>query len=358
MKTLAINLALKAELNLNKNISLKEEIKLLELINKNKLAGLIYKNISKTTISENLPKVIIENCKESYRYNQRIFWQLSQKLDIILSVFNREKIEVTLIRGLDLINQAYEDPGLREIGDIDLIIKENDYTNTKKILQDLGFNEFSEKSTVFIKDEIMIDIHRSCFNLDRLKFRKTTIKNVGFIEKEKEEKTLLDNKYTRYTNELQIVISAWHAQKHSYEKLSWFFDIIFLIKNNKINWQKTLIASKTLGLEKPLYFAIAWISTNTKNIIPLQVLKENKAALGKIETFLLGRLLENSFPQGAGSLLFALNSKNKLTSLMYILEAFFSADEIEDGLKIKNVLPYFNLIFKRINMGLKLLLKK
>ena len=64
----------------------------------------------------------------------------------LLDSFNKKGVKVIILKGVALAKTVYCDIGLRPVGDIDLLIKKEDFTHVEKIMSELGYLFQSNKS--------------------------------------------------------------------------------------------------------------------------------------------------------------------------------------------------------------------
>lgn len=117
-----------------------------------RLLPLLYENLSRLGIeAERLTKY-----KQVYRFYWYKNQQISRKLFPVLRLFDDEKIEYQLLKGVPLAYQYYTNPGLRPFGDIDILVKENE---VKRLLSDLKSMDISP--IVDYPEAILLDVRHA-----------------------------------------------------------------------------------------------------------------------------------------------------------------------------------------------------
>jgi hypothetical protein len=100
-----------------------------------------------------IPKKIIS------KFNQLYYQSLSRNIllykyfQTILQTFIANKIEVIPLKGIFLAETYYKDIGLRQMSDIDLLVKQEDVKNCIQILMNLGYVAVGRNKTEFIKNK-------------------------------------------------------------------------------------------------------------------------------------------------------------------------------------------------------------
>lgn len=129
-------------------------------------------NILKSYISNDFcPDVILEPYIKSVFTSLVIDARQQKELQLIKDKFNEFKITYMPIKGA-VIKKMYPSSDMRMSSDIDILVKENDYPRIELIMEGLGFN-LKNKShavhSVFIKNGVVIEIHKKLFSNNMIK---------------------------------------------------------------------------------------------------------------------------------------------------------------------------------------------
>ena len=124
--------------------------KLMRIASSELIIPLIYYKIFKKKIIKQFPKEFVKYIKYIYEANKERNIQIIKEIKEIDSKFKKEKIEFYFTKGSDfLLNNFYEDIGLRMLGDIDILVKKKYIKQAQKILK--NNNYFSNSNYVFWK---------------------------------------------------------------------------------------------------------------------------------------------------------------------------------------------------------------
>ena len=134
-----------------------------------------------------IPQEALTNLKQQVRLDKINSAHLAQFLNKILSLFQKENIEVFPYKGLTLSDQLFSDMAIRPTNDLDIAIRASDYMKVKQILLTNGvngpFTSFAklaspQQETLFIKnnhhlrfhyqDSIKLELHLEIMPPDRL----------------------------------------------------------------------------------------------------------------------------------------------------------------------------------------------
>ena len=159
---------------------------------------------------------VVRRQSEELYWNLAAFWiRREQRLSQILQRLEQEEIDVIPLKGAALLESIYKRIGVRYMGDVDLLVRDDDYIQTSKILLDLGMQpkwggdsndlfEFIElpqrywpgELSYFGPQKLNLDLHRDLVtnhwfktgfpvDMDEVWERSTDIKIKGVSDKEK-----------------------------------------------------------------------------------------------------------------------------------------------------------------------------
>lgn len=146
----------KAEIKISNEIPLN---KLIELANKHSIFTLVYYGLHNCNVSINDDlKTQLSNIAINGMYvsEQQLYY-----IKEISTQFDENNIDYMLLKG-SVLKHFYPQPEIRRMGDIDILIKETQYSKISKVLGDLGFvfrNE-SNHEIIWSKNNIVIELHK------------------------------------------------------------------------------------------------------------------------------------------------------------------------------------------------------
>lgn len=131
----------------------------------------LYKLAKKHNLSNFLYNWSINNCKSekikekiNIDYNLQIAKDTNQtfELDNLLDKFEKNDIKVVLLKGV-IIKDIYPENYMRQMGDIDIYVDENNFEKASQIMINIGYKEFFdyEKHLVFKKEPfVYVEMHK------------------------------------------------------------------------------------------------------------------------------------------------------------------------------------------------------
>jgi len=242
----------------------------------------IYLKFKAHDILKYLPEDFIQALKEIYDLNHQRNEQILRQIDDLTATLNKENIQPVFLKGTaNLLDGVYSDLGERMIGDIDFLVKEEDYLKTAEILKGIGYqndpyalldNRERMHYPVLTKvgEVAPVEIHR----LPVLK-KYTSSFNSGMIFREKKEVTKKPGLYVT-SDRNKLIHSFIHGQLvdkgHAYKQTSFrdLNDLYRLSKRRNVsylasdtsNWKQAIdwlvFSQRVLGLPGKFYSTESW----------------------------------------------------------------------------------------------------
>jgi hypothetical protein len=263
---------------------------LIDLALKEGLAGLLYKNLKKAGILENLGEQQRERLKSLYYTTVRFNLKLIHDLKEVLELLNERKIQVVLLQGIALLPQIYEDIGLRPLTDIDLWVLDRGYPELVSVLMSEGYQRDPLYPNTFRRGLTIFDINTHPLGADRIRTRTLLIsKSVEQIFHETRV-THFEGQEARCLNRYdQVLFLGLHALKHSVTRLIWLVDIKGLVANWKeSDWEAVVDRAQDLGQENGVGYICFLLSNIFDFHLPLEA---HRLLTGEQFSFLDKKLL-------------------------------------------------------------------
>ena len=122
-----------------------EEI--VKICSKHLILPLVYSLIKKNKISNKFPKDFIDYAKYIFDINKNRNEILLKELEILAEVLNKNNIRHSFLKGAsNLVSGIYDDIGERMIGDIDILVDNNQKRDAFEVLKRNGYNNIAKDS--------------------------------------------------------------------------------------------------------------------------------------------------------------------------------------------------------------------
>lgn len=250
------------------------------------LAPFVYKNLSQSI----MPKNVYSHAIQVYYKTLSRGIILHNALNNVLSEYKANNIEVIVLKGAFLSEWLYEDLGLRQFSDIDLLVSFEDGEKCINILSNLGFVATDSNITSnigklqelvhytpMVKDEVSFEIH---VRLHR-ESKKYNLNSTKLIERSQ-----LFNLNGVHLKGLElydlIIYLCIHLDKHfGYESVQFtsFNDIVLILNrhNAHLDWNLLVNRARVYKCDDVLFRFLNIVNyfyfENYKSIIPIEFLK-------------------------------------------------------------------------------------
>ncbi|MBW1798292.1 MAG: nucleotidyltransferase family protein, partial [Deltaproteobacteria bacterium] len=135
--------------------------------------GFVYYHMNRLGLLNSLPKSVLPKLEDSYARTRKRTLAILNEAEVLSTRLEKARIPVIALQGLPLIKTLYQDPGLRQLGDMDLMVKPGDKDRLKELLCQAGFcTPYPNYPDILFKSDVLIDIHTHVLNLDRIKSRR------------------------------------------------------------------------------------------------------------------------------------------------------------------------------------------
>ena len=273
---------------------LRTELNWDELISRANAQGvtpLLYWHLSKSPAWwRGIPKSACDRLSALYHHNVRRNGMLLHELDSLLAMMQDADIPVMLMKELHLLQAIYPEPGLRPLGDLDLLVRREDFERAKFLLQEAGYqpdlhhNPFKDRygfgyHLINREKGVWIDLQ---WNLCQ---REWTGANDGPgkfrppIQKIW-ERALVDGRVWKKSWEDLLFHLCVHAEGHGLGELIQFCDIAAVVQRcgRGLDWNDLIETTRAASMEASLYCTLHLINKIWSVAIPAEVLKQLRPA--------------------------------------------------------------------------------
>jgi hypothetical protein len=235
--------------------------------------------------------------------------RLMRALKQVLFQANQRGVAVVVLQGMDLLNDPYEDIGLRPMTDIDLWVSRKDYEEIAQILGTLGYERDAVYPSTFKQGSTLFDIHTHILWADRIRARKLLLgRSEELLVEELRAIEIEGEKALCLSRHDQVLYLSLHAFKHRVERLIWLVDIKRILERwNASDWERLGRRAEDLGQRKTLTYILFLLKQVFHFRIPQDALKLlEKKKLGPLEKKILQeRAKKGSLPLWGPVLLFS-----------------------------------------------------
>jgi hypothetical protein len=266
--------------------------RLIERAMREGVAGILYKSLLAAGRFESLDQVRRQTLQTFYYQTIRMNLRLMRALKRVLFQANQRGLAVVVLQGMDLLNDPYEDIGLRPMTDIDLWVSMKDYEEIVQILGDQGYERDALYPGTFKQGAIIFDIHTHILWADRIRARKLLLgKSEEYLIKEARAIEIEGEKALCLSPCDQVLYLSLHSFKHRVDRLIWLVDIKRILERwSTADWERLVHRAEDLGQQRTLLYIFFLLEQVFQFRIPQDALEpvENRR-LGLLEKEILRR---------------------------------------------------------------------
>jgi hypothetical protein len=222
------------------------------------VAGILYKSLLASGRFESLEQVHRETLQAFYYQTLRANLRFMHAFKQVLFQANQKGVAVLVLQGMDLLNSAYEDVGLRPMTDIDLWVSKKAYEDIVHILLTLGYERDALYPSTFKQASVLFDVHTHILWADRIRARKLLLgKSEEHLFKEVRTIEVAGEKALCLSPYDKVLYLSLHALKHRAERLIWLVDIKRILERwNAADWEGLVHRAEDLGQKKTLIYIL------------------------------------------------------------------------------------------------------
>lgn len=214
-----------------------------------------------------VPPEVLDRLRAELLTNRQGNLYLVRELVRVLSRFKSAGIDALAFKGPVLAQLVYEDTGFRQAGDLDILIRPNDFHRAAELLRELRYEmepqltRAQEQAHLRFHCEIQF-VHEDQFSVVDLHWGITPqtfplpLTADDFLSNRKTV-YLAGHPIETLTDEDLVVYLSVHAAKHYFRKLEWITTIVELIKTNpELSWAAVIATARKSKTEKIVCLAL------------------------------------------------------------------------------------------------------
>lgn len=186
---------------------------------------------------------------------------MTSELLKVLKILEENNILAIPFKGPVLSQIAYGDVISRQYVDLDILVEKKYIFRIFEILKNQNYNydedlfqkKLDNKSifhdiSIYSEQGISFEFHWRLFSDEY----KTDFKDLNLNEYLKNI-SISSKEINTFENELLLIYLSIHGTKHNWERVEWLVDIVRLIENSNLNWEKIFFIANYTKNEKILF---------------------------------------------------------------------------------------------------------
>jgi hypothetical protein len=204
-----------------------------------------------------------DKLRELQRTQTLFALQLTAELFRLLAHFANAGIQVLITKGPALAVRCYGEPGMRQYGDLDLIVREADMRRATQAMLDLAYEPRISLTAIDAKKtpgeyafrkpgtDLLVEFHTERtfrYHPRPLQIEKL-FERSAFVTIDSREVPVL-------SLEDELVLICVHGAKHFWERLMWIADVAALISRQPLDWDRALAVATEVGALRILHLGL------------------------------------------------------------------------------------------------------
>jgi hypothetical protein len=288
---------------------------LLRLAVFHRLTAFVYLNLC-SAASDLVPQKILEFLKGRFVQNAGEALRHTAELVRVLELLNDNGVLAVPYKGPELASRVYGNLALRWSCDLDIIVKKQDVSRARVLLENAGFypryptsrsgQQFlvrNRHSDIFLRDGgPVIELHWAFVDGET-----SFPVRLEQLQARLQESSIGGSKVLVFAPEDLLLILCVHGATHRWDRLEWLCGVVELIRGRGVQWQevldraakhrvdKTLLLGLLLGhdlLEAPVSDRIVTRARADHDVVYLSRLVQETLALGEIQPAPVGNVIQ------------------------------------------------------------------
>ncbi len=227
---------------------------------RNGLLGLTHHYLQQWDAQDYPPPEFRQWVKQAYRTSSIRMVLMYNRIGQVLAQLAESKVEYMVVKGPALARTVYPIPDLRAFNDLDLIVRERDWSVMHRLLVEMGFEPEQDQSQPppkLVPQTVPYELkywHKETGLLVEVHY--DDILNAGLAARDVEgfwqraiQTEVEGTPVKALSLEDQLIHLCTHAHYHGYTRLNWFSDIAFIVRDHaaELDWEQLL---KTVKIEQ------------------------------------------------------------------------------------------------------------
>lgn len=283
-----------------------EEAAVLALAQRHRVAPLLHLGFANGAIGDPLPASFREQCRNAYYATLRKNTVALEIGSCVRTELASEGISAAPLKGWTLVDGSspvYDDPGVRPMDDLDLIVRRRDLDRASGVLTALGFDPVTGRTAARLAGGHEMAFHRRIGSIHlfvalhwawagpQSLLREFALSGDRFLDSFCEEAPGREG-FVIPTHLGHLLFVAVHAARHAFGRWIWLLDIHRSLTSAPLDWRELVRSAHALRVSRPLYAGLVAARELLRTPVPKEVLSE--LSPGPVRRQLLHRSLAAS----------------------------------------------------------------
>ncbi len=222
-----------------------------------------------------VPPESLQELRERHRALVLFTLRLTAEMLRLLECFAGAGLAVLVIKGPVLSVRCYGDPGTRQYGDLDLIVRDKDILRATELMIRLGYEPRVSQAAIQAKKapgeyafrhastKLLVEFHtESTFRyhprplpVEKLFGRQARL-------------TIDAHEIPALAPEDELILICIHGAKHFWERLSYIADVAAFVPKQELDWERVKLAAAEVRAERMLYVGLQLAADVLGTLLP------------------------------------------------------------------------------------------
>jgi Uncharacterised nucleotidyltransferase len=225
-----------------------------------------------------IPPEIRQLLRETLRTQAVFTLSLTAELFRLLNEFDSIGVPVLITKGPALSVRCYGDPGLRQYGDLDLIVRGKDIERVTTVMLGLGYRAKVSPAAikarklpgeyVFTKPgtQLLVEFHTE----DTFRYYPRAV-NVETLLQRSARVPFDGGHASALSLEDELLLICIHGAKHFWQRLMWIADVAAFITRQPVRWDLAMSIAQNVAAQRMLLLGLRLASNVLKIELPAAV---------------------------------------------------------------------------------------
>jgi len=249
-----------------------------------------------------VPEGVLKQLKDYFSTNAQRNLFLTRELLRVLRAFEAHGVSAIPYKGPALAASVYGNLSLREIGDLDVLVRKDDILRARGLLTSLGYQQWirltnTPGSLTGAQEAALMHsrgghnyVHSDTMSVVDLQW--TVAKrhfsfqlNPEYLWQHVQQTRLGGSKVLALPPETLLIVLCMHGSKHLWERLIWICDVAELVRGSEgLDWENMLEQASMLGSERMLLLGLYLANSLLGSPLPETVLQrvQSDSAVGEL----------------------------------------------------------------------------
>jgi hypothetical protein len=239
---------------------------------RNGLLGLTHRYLKQWEPQDYPPPEFRQRVQQAYRISAIRMALMYRNIRKVLAQLAESGVDYMVVKGPALAHMVYPDPALRAFNDLDLVVRERDWSAMHRLLAGMGFEpeeDLPQPPPKLVPQAILYELkywHREAGLLVEVHY--DDLLNAGLASRDVEgfwQRAVLvdveDVPVKALSLEDQLIHLCAHAHYHGYTRLNCFSDIAFIVRDHaaQLDWERLLEAVRIEEAHVGVYYSLRFL---------------------------------------------------------------------------------------------------